>query len=150
MVGGTVHFTANFFFHFQLLTSQMESNLFESGEEEEKKGLEIKEKRKEKELSTKTLIVIGWLEGGCGNCREDKAVNLSFSFKPFQTLHPSKDRESSQPTPPPFPFSSTHSSLHQREEEICSRSLLILGEKSSVGLEPQHKVRFLLRIFKGL
>ncbi|GIY49292.1 hypothetical protein CDAR_580741 [Caerostris darwini] len=78
---------------------------------------------------------------------ENEAVNLSFSFKPFQTLHPSKDRETSEPTPPPPPFSSPHYSLHQREE-ICSPSLLILGEKSFVDLEPQHKVRFLRESLK--
>ncbi|GIY49285.1 hypothetical protein CDAR_580701 [Caerostris darwini] len=82
-----------------------------------------------------------------------------YAYKPLKshqaetetlTLHPSRDRESSQPTPPPPPFSSSHYSLHQREE-ICSPSLLILGEKSFVDLEPQHKVRFLresLKVFE--
>ncbi|GIY66402.1 hypothetical protein CEXT_791751 [Caerostris extrusa] len=76
MVGGTVHFTADFFFHFQLLTSQMESNLFESVEETEKKELEIKKLKKEKKFSTKTMIVIGWLEGGCKNGRETIRRNV--------------------------------------------------------------------------
>ncbi|GIY86625.1 hypothetical protein CEXT_510401 [Caerostris extrusa] len=69
----------------------------------------------------------------------------------LQTISDPSIPQKIEKDPPPTPFLlSTHFSLHQREE-ICSPSLLILGEKSSVGLEPQHEVRFLresLKVFE--
>ncbi|GIY66400.1 hypothetical protein CEXT_791731 [Caerostris extrusa] len=88
MVGGGSFYSQLFYFHFQLLTSQMESNLFESGEEEEKKK-ELEIKKNIKGLSTKTLIVIGWLEGGCENCRGNYRRNVDRPL-PFPNTHSSE------------------------------------------------------------
>ncbi|GIY86626.1 hypothetical protein CEXT_510411 [Caerostris extrusa] len=76
-------------------------------------------------------------------------IDQEISFLPCttKTLHPSKDRESSQPTP----HLVVHLLLASRGRDLFSKSSKILGEKSSVDLEPEHKVCFLresLKVFE--